>query len=472
MIGWTSHAYTQFGDPISDALSDTRPVSPWLRPIIDALLVEAAIGCARTDLAAAHSARVSIPVDLFGRPNHPFRTFMRLTASRAHWLAGEIDTAQLLLEGVVEDSPNPLMRAFAQANVTATLALADQRTAVRQALREVDAGDVAPDHPLACAVYVIASYAAMLQGDMTAAAELVLRAATSPDLSNLQFSDWVICIETLVRAALEAGDLDAASAWRQRFEPLSGHPMCGSTQDRIDARIALASGDAHTAVVLAERSITKATHQGGGLEVAECEYLLARARVAAGLSGVAQRTLSHVVERAETLGHRSARASAARELRGTGRRLLPHQASRWLGLSEREREIARMVATGISNSDIGERLHLSPHTVRTHLTRILYAFGVPSRAAIGSYLPVGDGPIRGATTDGTTNVHREPGYLTFRQQETATLVAQGMSNREIAARLGVSTNTVAKHVAAIMHRWQLPSRAGIGTAMAGAIQSG
>jgi DNA-binding NarL/FixJ family response regulator len=42
-----------------------------------------------------------------------------------------------------------------------------------------------------------------------------------------------------------------------------------------------------------------------------------------------------------------------------------------LALSPREREILRMLADGLRNEGIAELLHISPHTVRTHLRRAM-----------------------------------------------------------------------------------------------------
>jgi two-component system, NarL family, nitrate/nitrite response regulator NarL len=50
-------------------------------------------------------------------------------------------------------------------------------------------------------------------------------------------------------------------------------------------------------------------------------------------------------------------------------------------LSEREREILVLTAEGQSASDIGERLFLSPATVKTHLQRVYQKLGVSDRAS-------------------------------------------------------------------------------------------
>ncbi len=48
-------------------------------------------------------------------------------------------------------------------------------------------------------------------------------------------------------------------------------------------------------------------------------------------------------------------------------------------LTRREMEILALVSIGASNEDIGEKLFISPHTVKTHLYRIFQKIKVPNR---------------------------------------------------------------------------------------------
>jgi two-component system nitrate/nitrite response regulator NarL len=50
-------------------------------------------------------------------------------------------------------------------------------------------------------------------------------------------------------------------------------------------------------------------------------------------------------------------------------------------LSEREREVLRLIAQGLSAPEIGERIHLSTATVKTHLQHLYEKLGVSERAA-------------------------------------------------------------------------------------------
>jgi non-specific serine/threonine protein kinase len=55
-------------------------------------------------------------------------------------------------------------------------------------------------------------------------------------------------------------------------------------------------------------------------------------------------------------------------------------------LTEREREVARLIADGLTNRQIADRLVVSPRTVATHIEHIMTKLGVGSRAQIAAWL--------------------------------------------------------------------------------------
>jgi DNA-binding NarL/FixJ family response regulator len=57
-------------------------------------------------------------------------------------------------------------------------------------------------------------------------------------------------------------------------------------------------------------------------------------------------------------------------------------ASRLEVLTEREREVVRLVATGLSNDDIARELVISPLTAKTHITRAIAKLGVRDRVQL------------------------------------------------------------------------------------------
>jgi DNA-binding CsgD family transcriptional regulator len=56
------------------------------------------------------------------------------------------------------------------------------------------------------------------------------------------------------------------------------------------------------------------------------------------------------------------------------------------GLSAREIEVARLVASGLSNQEVAEKLGVSYFTARNHVERVLAKLGVGNRSRVGAVL--------------------------------------------------------------------------------------
>jgi DNA-binding CsgD family transcriptional regulator len=68
--------------------------------------------------------------------------------------------------------------------------------------------------------------------------------------------------------------------------------------------------------------------------------------------------------------------------RGRGRRKRP--STGWESLTPTELEVVKLVAEGLSNPQIAERMFISRKTVTTHLTHVFSKLGLPSRAALSA----------------------------------------------------------------------------------------
>jgi NarL family two-component system response regulator LiaR len=55
------------------------------------------------------------------------------------------------------------------------------------------------------------------------------------------------------------------------------------------------------------------------------------------------------------------------------------------GLTEREREVLLLIAEGKSNKEIGEELHISIKTVKTHVSNLLMKLGLEDRTQLAIY---------------------------------------------------------------------------------------
>jgi predicted ATPase/DNA-binding CsgD family transcriptional regulator len=95
-------------------------------------------------------------------------------------------------------------------------------------------------------------------------------------------------------------------------------------------------------------------------------------------------------EAESTVGRRLGRDAAIRLALGESARLAvsaPDDGAVHVLLSTREVEVARLLADGLSNKEIGARLFISEHTVDSHVRSILNKLGVNSRAQIAARMP-------------------------------------------------------------------------------------
>ena len=74
------------------------------------------------------------------------------------------------------------------------------------------------------------------------------------------------------------------------------------------------------------------------------------------------------------------RIAGAVRLVGLGKTVFePHERQGAMGLSDREREVLELMASGKTNPEIGEALHLSKHTVKEHSSAVYRKLGVRNR---------------------------------------------------------------------------------------------
>ncbi|RNG23528.1 helix-turn-helix transcriptional regulator [Streptomyces botrytidirepellens] len=123
-------------------------------------------------------------------------------------------------------------------------------------------------------------------------------------------------------------------------------------------------------------------------DVARFPFELARIRLAHGIRVrhvqgrvTARQYLVPAAEAFERLGAVGWAERARAELRAAG---TPPRASTLdlASLTWQERRIADLAAGGLTNKEIGERMHLSPRTVGSHLYRVFPKLGITTRAAL------------------------------------------------------------------------------------------
>ena len=115
-------------------------------------------------------------------------------------------------------------------------------------------------------------------------------------------------------------------------------------------------------------------------EALGCPYEAARARLDSG----DEESLRTALAEFEALGAGPARAEAAHLLRQIGARSIPRGArpstqANPAGLTNRQVDVARLLAGGSSNLEIAEQLFISPKTVEHHISAILAKLDVDNR---------------------------------------------------------------------------------------------
>ncbi len=217
----------------------------------------------------------------------------------------------------------------------------------------------------------------LAQGDPHSAAASIRRAMAE----SVRGLPRVALLPAYVEIMLAVRDIDAAAgAGRELEEIAAQHPS-----DAIDAMswhaqgaVALAEGDAQTALPALRRGWRAWQQLDAPYEAARSRLLIGRACQLLGDEDSAALELQAAHETFTELGARPDLAAIEPPSR-------PEVSAHPHGLSPRETEVLRLVATGQSNREIAAALFLSEHTVARHLQNIFAKLGVSSRTAASAF---------------------------------------------------------------------------------------
>jgi DNA-binding CsgD family transcriptional regulator len=224
---------------------------------------------------------------------------------------------------------------------------------------------------------------AMAEGDAEAASRW-LRAPPDPDGRTilprfpLDIADEVL-LARIARATQDDGLAQLAlSTSRRRAELNPGIHSIAATAAHVRGLLERNQADLREAVALFERA-PRLLELASALEDLGAE-LTATDRDAA--IDVLGRTLALYTELGATWDARRVR-SRLREL-GVRRRLVTAEpeTSGWAALTTSELTVARLVAEGLTNREVAERLFVSPHTVNSHLRHVFWKLGINSRVEL------------------------------------------------------------------------------------------
>ena len=226
--------------------------------------------------------------------------------------------------------------------------------------------------------YRVQLVAAALQGRRGDAERLFTAILTMPPMPDKTHSLWFM-LET-VQAALQAG----VPAARVRAEFVDGWALSHRSHEFLgrhaEGMLLLAEGDPAGAVVALTEVLSPPDPTLYLPSVASLRTVLAGALLAAGdrvlALSVARQAVADLVG---WPGWRRDRAEAlVRRLEGSGARADGE-------LTAREREVAALIAEGLTNSQLADRLFISPKTAAVHVSNILMKLGLSSRVEIAAW---------------------------------------------------------------------------------------
>jgi DNA-binding NarL/FixJ family response regulator len=193
-------------------------------------------------------------------------------------------------------------------------------------------------------------------------------------------------VATGTRAFLAAKRPDDAERWlRTAREHLAGwDSVAGPALSHAEGLVRVAGGSLTAAREALERAVRGWDAHGRAWESLNAGLDLVGCLIRMNRHAEAAEILAQIHDRAASMGSKPLAARAdelARASRGRGLADEP-----WRPLTVREFEVARKIAEGMTNAQIGEALFVSPKTVSAHVEHILAKLGASRRAEIAAWV--------------------------------------------------------------------------------------
>lgn len=188
-------------------------------------------------------------------------------------------------------------------------------------------------------------------------------------------------LAAFVEIVLDAGDVATARPAIDELHQLGhdlGAPYLRAVAESARGAVMLADGDTHAACAVLRRAWTTWQELDAPYEAARVRLLMAQACGELADHDTASMELDAARRVFEQLGAAPALARVAK-LSGMPKQDAPG------GLTPREVEVLRIVATGATNREVADRLIISEKTVARHISNILTKLGVTSRAGATAY---------------------------------------------------------------------------------------
>jgi predicted ATPase/DNA-binding CsgD family transcriptional regulator len=317
--------------------------------------------------------------------------------------------------------------------------------------------------------YYLRGWLSLLQADAATARPWIARAVTTArETGQLTKLSESLSIAATVESV--TGDLEAARRYLEQAEEMT--PSLRDFPATIElllsrAVLALVEGDLETARAVSTEGVRLSREAG---DLYQVEATLGNLGMVGLLAGDLETAKSRFVEALRVARQIDNRLGQYWRLAGLGW----HAAnSGQMRLAARLLGAAEAVATGAGAGIMGPAVPLLAEAKESAIGA-LGAAKFEAEFAAGKHMSR-DMAVRLALGEATqdelgTGDAVAPGLLPKRQTEVAQLIAEGLTNRQIGARLFISEATVATHVRGIMNKLGFNSRAQIATWMASSKQ--
>jgi DNA-binding CsgD family transcriptional regulator len=196
------------------------------------------------------------------------------------------------------------------------------------------------------------------------------------DMPNFWTSMWAL--PELVEAAARAGSAGLAHDAHERLAEMTEH--CGNDVALgIEVRCRALLSEGATAEALYREAIARLSRTPLRPELARAHLLYGEWLRRESRRVDAREQLRTAHEMLVAIGMEAFAERARKELEATGEKVRRRAVETRDDLTAQEQQIARLARDGLSNSDIGARLFLSPRTVEWHLRNVYAKLGIHSR---------------------------------------------------------------------------------------------
>ena len=308
--------------------------------------------------------------------------------------SGRLTEARTVIDGAIEAyrlSPNAFL-----AEVTAFSAIlanwsGDDEAALLWAEESVELARLQEPGVIPAIAGLALGVALAQTGQFESARAIVLELCGGEKLSRMMRACRTVVYELLTQIELALGRPEAAQRCAAAAMDATGGDLPVEFAFAARARaVVLASGGDHAgAAELAMKAAERTQGAGSPVEAARCMIVAGRSLAQAGERARAITVLEWAEDRLTAAGAFGFLDQAQKELRRLGRRVArrsgpvrPEEGLR--ALTERERELAVLVAQGRTNRQIAASAYLSEKTVERHLSNIFAKLGISGRAGLAA----------------------------------------------------------------------------------------